>query len=434
MASAFGSGQHHLLEKLREYVHAASDRFLKTPERSLDQAYQAALKIASIEDKYFKEGNKPTALANSEGHVEAFLRTEVDRNLAIAKVRLTEFKASSLVFESLSSNQMEKLTFVDFVLAKYVPKELPSPEAGTSLGEVSPSALVSSSSTSIASSSSATSPLSPTVDTSTESIVEKAGLLPRSIARAINRIKEELDPESEEEVIKRFRDSRTKTTIAARFLLSLIIVPLLAQQLSKNFIISPIVDRVREHTTQVFLNYEMEEEAFQELRMFEENFKFESLTSARPPLSEEQREELVKHKAVELAEEFHEKSNNAVSNVFADMIALGAFVLTLFMRRNEIAVLQSFMDTLVYGLSDSAKAFIIILSTDIFVGFHSPHGWEVLLEGLANHLGVAANHSMISLFIATVPVVADTILKYWIFRYLSQMSPSTVATLKEMDE
>jgi hypothetical protein len=34
------------------------------------------------------------------------------------------------------------------------------------------------------------------------------------------------------------------------------------------------------------------------------------------------------------------------------------------------------MDEIVYGLSDSAKAFIIILFTDMFVGFHSPHGWE----------------------------------------------------------
>ena len=70
----------------------------------------------------------------------------------------------------------------------------------------------------------------------------------------------------------------------------------------------------------------------------------------------------------------------------------------------------------------------------MFVGFHSPHGWEVLLESLSNHLGVAANHSAISLFIATVPVVMDTMMKYWIFRYLSRMSASTVATLKEMNE
>jgi hypothetical protein len=53
---------------------------------------------------------------------------------------------------------------------------------------------------------------------------------------------------------------------------------------------------------------------------------------------------------------------------------------------------------------------------------------------MANHLGVAANHSAISLFIATVPVVMDTLLKYWLFRYLSQMSPSTLATMKDMNE
>jgi hypothetical protein len=87
-----------------------------------------------------------------------------------------------------------------------------------------------------------------------------------------------------------------------------------------------------------------------------------------------------------------------------------------------------------YGLSDSAKAFLIILFTDIFVGFHSPHGWEVILEGLASHLGIQPNHSAIFLFIATFPVILDTILKYWIFRYLNRISPSAVATLKNMNE
>jgi hypothetical protein len=70
----------------------------------------------------------------------------------------------------------------------------------------------------------------------------------------------------------------------------------------------------------------------------------------------------------------------------------------------------------------------------IFVGFHSPHGWEVILEGFAGHLGLAANQSLISLFIATVPVILDTMFKYWIFRYLSRVSPSAVATLRNMNE
>jgi hypothetical protein len=151
-------------------------------------------------------------------------------------------------------------------------------------------------------------------------------------------------------------------------------------------------------------------------------------------MSSEEIEKNVKEKANEIAEVFHHKSNNSISNVFADFVGIFAFAFVLLIRRNDISVLKSFIDKIIYGLSDSAKAFAIILFTDMFVGFHSPHGWEVLLEGLANHLGVAANHSGISLFIATVPVVMDTMMKYWIFRYLSQLSASTVATLKEMNE
>ena len=103
-------------------------------------------------------------------------------------------------------------------------------------------------------------------------------------------------------------------------------------------------------------------------------------------------------------------------------------------RKREVSTLKGFMDEIIYGLSDSAKAFIIILFTDMFVGFHSPHGWEVLLEGLSRHLGFAANREFIFLFIATFPVILDTVFKYWIFRYLNRISPSAVATYKNMNE
>ncbi|NJR49019.1 MAG: hypothetical protein HC780_05030 [Leptolyngbyaceae cyanobacterium CSU_1_3] len=289
----------------------------------------------------------------------------------------------------------------------------------------------------------------------------------------------------EEEVLKKFRTSRAKTTMAVQFLLTLVLVPLLTQQLSKHFVVRPILDRMGgEEAAQVFLNSEMKEEAFKELQTYEESLKFDALIRISPLLGEaksekpeqsearsekspeqsetksekpaepsevrsekpaaeptktpeqaaEEREKLVQEKAIEIAEQFRGKGKDAVSNVFADIIATGAFVLILLTNRNQIAVLKSFMDDLVFGLSDSAKAFILILMTDIFVGFHSPHGWEVLLEGIAGHLGVVANASMISLFIATVPVIMDTVFKYWIFRYMSRMSPSTVATYKGMNE
>ena len=96
--------------------------------------------------------------------------------------------------------------------------------------------------------------------------------------------------------------------------------------------------------------------------------------------------------------------------------------------------MKSFFDEILYGLSDSAKAFILILFTDVFVGFHSPHGWEVIIERSLEHFGLPQNHDFINMFIATFPVMLDTVFKYWIFRYLNQVSPSAVATYRNMNE
>ncbi|MFM7371562.1 MAG: proton extrusion protein PcxA, partial [Sphaerospermopsis kisseleviana] len=153
-----------------------------------------------------------------------------------------------------------------------------------------------------------------------------------------------------------------------------------------------------------------------------------------PELSPEKIKAEVKNKAIEISEEFRYQSSSAISNVFADVISLISFAMVIALSKKDIVFIQSLLDKIVYGLSDSAKAFLIILITDIFVGFHSPHGWEVLLEGVAQHLGLPASRNAIFLFIATFPVILNTIFKYWIFRYLSRLSPSALATLKEMDE
>ena len=111
-----------------------------------------------------------------------------------------------------------------------------------------------------------------------ESLTERTSFLPRSILRTVDRIKQDLDPKAEVDVVRNFRSSKTKTTLALRFILLLIIVPLLTQQFSKNTIISPIVDHFRTQTDAgVFLNIEMEEDALHELQRFDERLRFEVL-------------------------------------------------------------------------------------------------------------------------------------------------------------
>jgi hypothetical protein len=268
-----------------------------------------------------------------------------------------------------------------------------------------------------------------------ETVVDKTGVLPRSIFSTLNKIQRELDPESEQEVIRKYRSSKAKTAISLRFILTLIIVPLLSFQLVKLAVVGPIVDNlIEKDKISIFINEDLEREALEELKKFEERLRFDYLISGTPKLEPEKIEEKLQERANEIAEESRRASANAVKNVFSDLAALGMFVVIIMFSRREIAILKSFMDEVVYGLSDSAKAFIIILLTDIFVGFHSPHGWEVLLENAARHLGLPENRDFIFLFIATFPVILDTVFKYWIFRYLNRISPSAVATYRNMNE
>lgn len=451
------------LSRLRTSLYDLYGWYLETPERSLEQAYKAALMIKALEDEHF-EGKKVSPASKDYGDsVMSYFMADLKKYLKTARLRLAEFKTSrswmklteqdvskipvddqvnhhksyALQLREEPSVIIEKLNFVDQIIEKYkINDELAN--LSSSLVPVTPknqNVIKVDSNNPISQETVVYEPTSSTDVSSNDKLSDKSGVLPRSIGRTFERIQQELDPKAEQQVVQNFRRSKKRTIVAVKFLLILIIVPILTQQLSKALVVGPIVEQFRDpHKTEIFLNVELEEEAFGELQRFEENLKFRNLIGLGPELSREDMEERVKHKASELGEEYRYKSANAVKNVFADIVGLIAFCLILVTRKQELQVLKSFMDEIIYGLSDSAKAFVIILFTDMFVGFHSPHGWEVLLSGMATHLGLPENKAFIGLFIATFPVILDTIFKYWIFRYLSRMSPSAVATFRNMNE
>jgi hypothetical protein len=446
--------------RIVKYLYSAHQWYRETPDRALEQAYDAALAIKAIEDEHFG-GQKISARSGDYGHSTlSYFKSELQKYLKVIQTRMVEFNASRSFLElpdrvgakpkaghsaerhqhelhldnkDRASLVFEKLEFIDGVIDKYI-----NNSRSTAIVPVVSSAnqqVKSTNSTSQpqASKGSANSVQIPEGEVDIYS--EEVNLLPRSLLGTLNRITKELDPEAEKEVVKNFRNSKVKTVISLRFILLLILVPLLTNQISKNFIVGPVVDHFRlKQNAPVFLNINLEEEAFQELERFEQHLKFDRLIGRAPLLSLEETEEKIAEKAVELAEEYRSESGGAIKNIFADLISCIAFVAILITNKKEIEILKSFMDDVIYGLSDSAKAFVIILFTDVFVGFHSPHGWEVILEGLSRHLGLPENRQFIFLFIATFPVILDTVFKYWIFRYLNRSSPSAVATYKNMNE
>jgi hypothetical protein len=430
-------------QKIYPFLLAAYRWYLFTPERSLDTAYQAAIKIKEIEDKHFNGNKIDSEFTMHSTSVMDYFQGDLQKLLKTVQMRLTEFKASRW-FSNESKQKaaikvgieysspaliLEKLEFIDQVTCKYTNND-------TNINYENPNSPPVEQPKDLIKFQQFTPQISRKVNQNiSKGKANTTGILPRSIFNTINRLQVELDPDSEQDVVKNFRKAQQRSIISIRFILLLIIVPLLTHQLSKVLIVGPLVEHFRnDKTVEVFLNGEMEEEGLLALQRFEERIKFESLISNAPPLATEELETKMKEKAKKVKEEFREESDNAIKNVFADIFAVIAFTVLLLLSKSSITVLKEFFDHVVYGLSDSAKAFIIILFTDVFVGFHSPHGWEVLLEGISRHWGLPANHDFIFLFIATFPVILDTIFKYWIFRYLNRISPSAVATYHNMNE
>jgi hypothetical protein len=455
--------------QLNNILGTASRWLFATPERALERAYRAAIKIKDIEDRHFN-GQKVSARFSDYGEsVISYFQTEVRGYLQTIDMALVEFKASRFFFNlsNLSKNQLEdreklleaqnrsviileKLKFIDAIASKYKTnfvengkRESLSVDESQNWKDGKSSELVNITDGLAARKKKNGKPELYLEDgdlnskTKVAKATEKTGVLPRSFLNTINRIRQEIDPksgETEEEVIKRYRSSRYKTAISIKFILLLIIVPLLTHQLTKTFLVSPLVNTYMEqHPQIIFINRDLEEKAFSELKHFEEMLQFRN-TIGLSTLSLEQIENRVREKAGEISEEFRQKGGDAIANIFADLFSLAAFAVVIATNRKEIEIVKTFLDEIIYGLSDSAKAFLIILFTDMFVGFHSPHGWEVILGSIAEHFGLPENREFNFLFIATFPVILDTIFKYWIFRYLNRVSPSAVATYRNMNE
>lgn len=268
-----------------------------------------------------------------------------------------------------------------------------------------------------------------------QSAFEKTGIVPRSMNKLFSRFKQELNPNAEVEALEEFKVAKYQTSTSVKYLIVLLVMPILINQLSKIIILDPLINHLWNRSSEnIFLNPSQEERAFADLQRFQEKLHFEILIGKMDSISVESTNKKMSDKALEIALDYSRESADAIKNILADFISIVIFISILIINKRQFSILKSFINESIYGLSDTAKAFLIILFTDIFVGFHSPHGWEIVIEAILRHFGLPESRDFIFIFISTFPVILDTIFKYWIFRYLNKISPSAVATYHNMNE
>jgi hypothetical protein len=274
---------------------------------------------------------------------------------------------------------------------------------------------------------------------------EPTGLVPRSIIRTLERFRQQLLPEAEVVAVQEFRISRYQLLVSIKCLLTLLLIPIGVSLIVKVCFIRPVTEYFwNGHQTDLFLNSYQQGRALQEMEDFSEKLFFESLieeeevkNSKNPDVTsslEGTVQRAIQQKTLQLALIYNDESVVAITNLCSDFIAFSTLALLFFSMRPQIIILKSFLTESIYSLSDTTKSFLLILLTDLLVGFHSPRGWEISIELLLQHFGWPENQDFIFLFVATFPVFLDTVFKYWIFRYLNKISPSTVATYHNMIE
>jgi hypothetical protein len=357
----------------------------------LERGYEAALLIQSLEMEYYNDRPvRPELELRIPKGTQAQMLRRFRAALQVCRQSLESIEAYR---QELGGQELRQLQLIESVVSRYDPNRKPLP----------------------------------TISRSPE-------VLPRSLIGMVDQVRRQLDPDAEVSVVAGFRRRRDSTLVSLRILLLLILVPILTQHFMRAQVVSPLVDRFSQGNP--LLSYprpQLEEVAVRKLRVFQDEIEFEALIRGEPVPSRTEMQDRLAERAKELKQDADQESTQAIKNVLADLFGLLGFTLVCVLGQRDLQVLRGFIDEMIYGLSDSAKAFAIILFTDIFVGFHSPEGWTVLLDGIAHHFGLPARENFIMLFIATFPVVLATIFKYWIFRYLNRVSPSSVATLHNMN-
>lgn len=169
-----------------------------------------------------------------------------------------------------------------------------------------------------------------------------------------------------------------------------------------------------------------------------EDFNLQNLSTTDLQVFQKQFNEYIQKrlqtKTFELAMHYNEESIESITNFFADLISFSTLCYLILNLEIQINITKSFLLEVFFGLDDTKKSLLILLVTDLLVGYHSSNIWELFFASFFDHYGLPENEPTIFLLVATLPVLLDVLFKYLIFRHLNRASPATVATYRAIIE
>jgi hypothetical protein len=113
-----------IFSRFKGYLNRAERWYLETPDRALDHAYDAALKIKAIEDEHFDSKKIAPESTKMSPNVFAFFETDLKKYLKIVRIGLAEFKLSrstlNLTNPDVSDRPLRTIETSEFGSSRFV--------------------------------------------------------------------------------------------------------------------------------------------------------------------------------------------------------------------------------------------------------------------------------------------------------------------------
>ncbi|KAK4564779.1 hypothetical protein RGQ29_006731 [Quercus rubra] len=218
--------------------------------------------------------------------------------------------------------------------------------------------------------------------------------------------------EEDDDMLYEDRVFRFASLNSAKFLAVLIIIPWALDFLVHDYVLMPFLDRYVKTVplaAQIFdVRRNQKLEMVKELKMDKARYRLEVEIGKSPSLSDEEVWWELRHKALELRDEWRLENRRAFANIWSDMVFGISLFILLYFNQTKVALLKFTGYKLLNNISDTGKALLIILITDIFLGYHSESGWQTLLEIIVEHYGLQ------------------------LFKFLPRLSPKVANIFREM--
>ncbi|KAL0374659.1 UNVERIFIED_CONTAM: Chloroplast envelope membrane protein [Sesamum radiatum] len=240
----------------------------------------------------------------------------------------------------------------------------------------------------------------------------------------------------EDDILYEDRVFRYASFNSAKFLAVLIIVPWALDFLVHDYVLMPFLDRyvktVPLAAKMLDIRKNQKLQIVKALNLEKARYRLEVEIGKSPPLSDDELYLELRHRALEMRDEWRLENRKAFANIWSDLVFGISLFLLLYFYQGQVALLKFTGYKIVNNITDTGKAFLIILITDIFLGYHSESGWQTLIEIMVEHYGLEVDQSAITIFICLIPVVMDACVKLWLFKFLPRLSPKVANIFQEM--